>query len=188
MILDSILEKVGVSLLTDIFLAIAFLLVGIFLGKIIANLLLKISKSIDVEKRVKPSFVKLIIVVIKWSIYIGFFNLALGQLPFPLLTELVRKILVVVPAFTAALILISIGFVIAVYLRDVVEDSEVTEWRMLSQYLYYFILYVFGVYAINLALVSVDVMVRNWITIALTTIVIAALTYVVVKKEVKKIN
>ena len=174
------------EVLVGIFLAIGLILVGVFLGKVIAYLLKKIVKNVEVKNFIRPSFLGLIIVVIKWSIYISFFNLALGQLPFPILTELLRKVLIVVPAFTAAIILIAIGFAIAVYLREVIEDSEVTGWRTLSQYLYYFVLYVFGVYAINLALISVDKMVRNWITIALTTVVIAALTYVLVRKDIKK--
>jgi len=174
------------EILVGIFLAIGLILVGIFLGNIFAYSLKKILKNIEFKNFIRPSFIGLIIVVIKWSIYIGFFNLALNSLPFPKVTETISRFLVIVPAFTAALVLIGVGFSIAVYLRGVVKDSEIAEWKMLSQYLYYFVLYVFGVYAINLALISVDAMVRNWITIASTTIIVAAATYVIVKKECGK--
>jgi F0F1-type ATP synthase membrane subunit c/vacuolar-type H+-ATPase subunit K len=169
-----------------IFLAIAALLIGIVVGKVFAKILTKLAKKGELGKEVRPSFIGLIIVVIKWSIYIGALNVSLMLLPFPALSDLVNRVLIVVPAFTASLVLIGIGFAIAIYLREVVEDSEITGWKTLSQYLYYFVLYVFGVYAINIALISIDGFVRNWITVALTTVVAVALTYAVIKNEIKK--
>ena len=103
----------------------------------------------------------------------------------PVFTNVLTSALITVPAFVGAIVLIGIGFAVAIYLRNVLVDSKVDEWKTLSQYLYYFVLYVFGAYAINLALVSFDKIVRNWIVIALTTILVGALTYVIVKKEFK---
>ena len=169
-----------------IFLAIVVLLVGIAIGKLFAKLLNKLARRGELTKDIRPSFIGLIIVVIKWSIYIGALNVSLMILPFPIFSDLLNRVLIVVPALTASLVLIGIGFAIAIYLREVVEDSEITGWKTLSQYLYYFILYVFGVYAINLALISINSFVRNCITIALTTVLAAALTYVIIKNETKK--
>jgi len=172
--------------LLDIFLALALLLAGIFLGKFVAYILKRINKATDVKEQVSPSFVRLIITVIKWVVYIIFINLALKQLPFPFLGNFFSKILLIIPAFVGALILIGIGFAIAIYLRGIIEDSEITDWKALSQYLYYFILYVFGVYAINLALIAIDEIVRNCITVSLTIIMVVALTYIIAKKEIAK--
>ena len=172
--------------LLSVIIAIGFLLVGIFLGGFISYLIKKVMKGTDIEKDIRPSFVGLIATVIKWAIYIVFFDLALKQLPFTFLGDFFGKILLIIPAFIGALVLIGIGFAIAIYLRSTVEESEISGWKALSQYLYYFVLYVFGVYALNLALITIDKVVRNSITIALTAIVVAALTYVIVKKEVGK--
>jgi len=174
------------QVLVGVIIAIGILLVGIFLGGFISYLIKKVLKGTDIEKDIRPSFVGLIATVIKWAIYIVFFDFALKQLPFVFLEDYFGRILLIVPAFVGALVLIGIGFAIAIYLRGTVEESEVTGWKDLSQYLYYFVLYVFGVYALNLALIAIDEVVRNWITIALTAIVVAALTYAIVKKEVKK--
>lgn len=173
------------GLILRAFLAVAILLTGIFLGKIVSYLINKIVKGFNIDKKIRPSFVGLIAVVIRWSIYFGFLSMALKGLNIPAFTDVLTNVLITIPAFVGALILIGVGFAIAIYLRKVVEDSEMVEGETLSKSLYYFVLYVFGVYAINLALVSFDKLVRNWITIILTTIMVAALTYVVIKHESK---
>jgi len=112
-----------------------------------------------------------------------FFNLALKQLPFLFLGDFFGEILLIIPAFTGALILIGIGFVIAIYLREVIVDSEIREWKTLSEYIYYFILYVFGVYSVNLALIAVDSFIRGILIVTLTVVVGGAVAYDIVKKK-----
>lgn len=174
------------GILLSSFFAILILLIGIFLGMFVSYLIKRIVKGVDVDDKIRPSFIGLIAVVIKWSIYIGFFSVALKVLNIPVFTSVLTRMLITIPAFVGALILIGVGFAIAVYLRNVVADSKIDGWETLSQYLYYFVLYAFGTYAINLALVMFDQFVKNWIIVALTTIVVAALTYVIVKKELMK--
>ena len=173
------------AIILNSFLAILILLVGIFVGIFVSYLIKRVVKGVDVDKAIRPSFVGLIVVVIRWSIYIGFLSMSLKILDIPVFTNVLTSALITVPAFVGAIVLIGIGFAVAIYLRNVLVDSKVDEWKTLSQYLYYFVLYVFGAYAINLALVSFDKIVRNWIVIALTTILVGALTYVIVKKEFK---
>lgn len=186
MIFEEVFLKVGGNLLLEMFLAVVILLIGIFLGKFVAYVLSKIVKTADIKKGISPSFLKLIIMVIKWSIYIIFVNLALNQFSIPQISGLVTKVLVVIPALTAALVLICIGFAIAIYLREVVEDSKVIEWETISIYIYYFVLYVFGVYALNLALISIDSLFRNILVILLTAIIGASVAFVSVKKYLAK--
>jgi len=188
MIFEELFLKIGGSFLLEIFLAVIILLIGIFLGKFVAYILSKIVKTADIEKEIRPSFLKLIITVIKWSIYIIFVNLALSQFSIPQISGLVTKVLVVIPALTAALVLIGIGFAIAIYLREVVEDSEVTEWKTLSIYIYYFVLYIFGVYALNLALISIDSLFRNILVVLLTAIIGVSVAFVSVKKYLAKLQ
>ncbi len=185
MALQMILDNMRNPIFFDAFLAIALLLLGIFLGKLIASLLSKIAKVIDIEKRIRPSFVKLIITVIKWSVYIIFINLALNQFTIDGLSSVVVDMLVVVPALTTALVLIGIGFAIAVYLREVIEDSNVSRCEVLSEYIYYFVLYVFGVYSLNLALISIDPLVKNILIIVFTVIIVGATAFSKVKNEFK---
>ena len=166
-----------------IFIAFGLVLFGIFLGKILVYALKQLAEKIELEKNIRQSFINLILAVITWSIYIIFINLAIIQLSIPGLAEMISKTLVVIPALTGALILIAIGFAIGLYLRDVIEDSDVTGWKMISQYFFYFIVYIFGVYALKLALISLDAFVTNMIIIVLTAIVGVAIAYSAVKKN-----
>jgi len=171
------------EILINGFLAIALILAGIFLGKIVGYGLRRLSKKIELEKNIRPSLIKLIISVIKWAIYIVFIDLALIQLPIPGLTLVITRILVVIPALVGSLILISVGFGIAVYLREIVEDLEITGWKTLSLYLYYFILFVFGIYALRLALISVESFVINWILIISSAGFVVGLLYLIIKDK-----
>lgn len=171
------------SVLINIIFAVGILLVGIFLGKLVSYLIKKVMKKLDIKKKVHHNFAKLAVVAIRWSIYVGFLGIALSKLSIPFFTNVLTKILVTIPAFTGALILIGVGFAIAIYLRNTIKDSEIEELKTLSQYLYYFVLYIFGVYAVNLALISTDNIVRNSVIVVLTVIIITASAYVFIKKK-----
>ncbi len=175
------------SLLFEIFLAIGILLFGILFANLVSHLLLKLIKAIDINKKIRDSFVRLIIIVIKWSIYITFLIISLSKFSVPIIGDFITRVLVVIPALTTALVLIGIGFAIAVYLREVIEDSEVTEWKTLSIYIYYFVLYVFGIYALNFALISVDSLLRNILIVLLTAIVGVSVAFISVKKYLAKL-
>lgn len=186
MILDNISGWMGSILLLNIFWAIVLLVIGVFLGKFVSYILSRIVKGTDIEKEIRPSFVRLIITVIQWSIYIIFINLALSKFSIEGLSDIISDILIVVPALTGSLVLIGVGFAVAIYLREVIEDSEITGWETLSQYLYYFVLYVFGVYALNLALVIMNEFIKNILILALTIIIGSAVAFISVKKEIGK--
>ena len=89
---------------------------------------------------------------------------------------------ITIPAFTGALALLAIGFMIAVYLREVIEDAEVTGWDLISKMVFYFVLYVFGVYALKTALISFDETTTNFIILILTAVISSAVAYGYVKK------
>jgi MFS family permease len=167
----------------NLILAVILLGVGIFLGKFVKFLLRKIIEKAEVEKTTRKSFIDLLLTVAKWSIYIMFVALALDQLGIPQLTSWLTSILVVIPALVGALLLIAVGFAIAAYLRDIIEESGILGWKILSMIFFYFILYVFLVFAIKTALISQDRDTVNIIVIVLTTIVAAAIAYWHVKKS-----
>lgn len=153
----------------NLLIAIVLIMVGIFLGKIIKFGLRNLVEKINVNKLVKPSFVNLFLVVIKWSIYILFIDIALIQLGIPAFTNWLTTILGVIPSLTGALIIISVGFAIAVYLKKVIVDSKVEGWPMLSQIFFYFIIYVFIIFALKTALISLqDKFISNILVVAFT--------------------
>ena len=140
----------------DVLLGILIIIVGVFLGKLVKFILRKITEKIELRKIINYQLINLGLNLIKWAIYLTFFALALQLMPFPTLTNLLAKFLVVVPAITSALILLLIGFLIANYLRELIIDTEVGGYRLFANYIFYFLIYIFGVYTLNIALVSLE--------------------------------
>lgn len=169
--------------ISDIIIAIVLIVVGILLGKIIKGILKKIAEKAEINRTVKQSFIDLFLVVIEFSIYLLFLNLTLNQLNIPQLISWISNILIIIPALVGALILIAVGFVIASYLKDVVEESKVINWEILSKIVFYFVNYVFLVFALKTALISIDNTTVNILLVLLTAIIAAAYSYRFAKKK-----
>lgn len=166
--------------------AIGIIFLGIIFGKLLGLGLKKLSKQLELHQQIRGSFIDLFIVIIKWSVYIIFINLGLGQLEIPALTNIFTNVLIVIPAFTGALILIALGFSIAYYLKNIIKSSEVKGWKIISQIVFYFVLFVFGVYALKTALISFDEKTTNTIIIILTGVIATAIAYTTSKKELNE--
>jgi len=164
-----------------IIFAIILIVVGIIVAKLVKKGIKKILEQVKVKEKAGGSFFNLLIWVIQASIWILFINLALTQLNIPQLTNWLTNILIIIPAFVGALILIGAGFAVAVYLRSVVEDSDVIGWRVLSMIMFYFVLLVTLIYALKSALISIDNQVSNIIIIILTAIIGAGVAYYHIK-------
>ena len=169
-------------LFKNILIGLIFIIIGIGLGRISFIILSKLLKKLSIKNKVSESFIRLLLTIIEWSIYIVFINLALKQLDIPLITGIITKVIIVIPAITSALILIGAGTAIAYYLREVIEDSEVLGWKMISMYFFYFITYVFGVYSLKIALISVETLFVNIIIVVFTFIIASAIAYSHIKK------
>jgi len=159
---EALLKKVSSIQLTageffaNLLIAIAIVIAGIFLGKIVKFLLRKGLEKLKASKIVKPSFLDLFLVIAKWSVYILFINFALIQLGIPEFTGWLTTILGVIPALTGALIIISAGFAIATYLRNIISESKIEGWQILSQIFFFFIVYIFMIFAFRTALISLS--------------------------------
>jgi len=140
----------------NLLIAVLLIILGIFLGKAVKFFLRKGLGKLNVEKFVKPSFVKLFLVIIKWSIYILFINLALTQLNVPSITTWLTTTLSVIPTLTGALIILAIGFMIASYLKKIVIESKVQNWQIFSQVFFYFITFIFMIFAFRTAMIPMN--------------------------------
>ena len=178
-ILSSIGEKLGISdfnsFITNLIFSAGYLVAGIALGMLIGFVLKKFISKAELEKATEKSFISLFSVAIRWSIYILFLSLALEQLGIPQLTSWLTSILVVIPALVGALILIGVGFAIATYLKSVIKESSILNKEALSMILFYFVNYVFLVYAIKTALISLDKNSINIVIVILTAVISVAL-------------
>ncbi len=183
------INKLGQNLNQFIFnllLAILLIIVGIFLGKLVKYLIRRFFEKIKADKAVKWSILELILTIIKWSIYLLFIYLALGTLNVPTLTGWLEKALLPIPALVGALILVVVGFIIASYLKEVIEETEVEGKDALAKAVFYFVWYVFLVYAVKTALISQEVNIVNTLIMVLTVIIAIAISYTEAKKAVAK--
>lgn len=163
-ILDSVKEALftkisGINfssgeVLLNVLIAASLIILGVIAGKLVKFVLRKFLEKINIKKIAKPSFVNLFLVVVKWSVYILFINLALMQLRIPEFTGWLTTILGVIPSLTGSLIIISAGFAMANYLKKVISDSKVDGWQTLSQIFFYFILYIFIIFALKTSLLT----------------------------------
>ncbi|MEK6848805.1 MAG: hypothetical protein AABX65_04200, partial [Nanoarchaeota archaeon] len=130
---------------------------------------------------VSYGFANVAISAIKWAVYVFFANMALIRLEIPQITSWLTSILAVFPALIASLVLIVVGFSIATYLKNRIEDTKVENYELLSSIVYYFLLYVFVLFAIKSALISQDVFITNILIIVYTMIVAVLILFKHVK-------
>ncbi|MGD2072340.1 MAG: hypothetical protein PVG65_02500 [Candidatus Thorarchaeota archaeon] len=170
--------------LVNLVLAVILVGVGIFLGKFAKFILKKISDKANLSKTIRPGFIDLFLTIIKWSIYILFLSLALTKLGIPQFTNWLSSTLVMVPALVGALILIVVGFAIAVYLKDLVEESKILGWEVLSMIFFYFTIYIFLIFALKSALYGQNNEFVNYIILILTIVSSSAVAYGYAKKAI----
>jgi hypothetical protein len=162
--------------LTNLVIAIILIVIGIFLGKLVKLLLRKLFDRIKLKKKINPEFIDLFLVIIKWSIYILFINAALIQLGIPIFTNWLTTILGVIPALTGALIIISIGFAIGTYLKEVIIESKLKNGDILGEIFFLFTNYIFIIFAIKTALISIkDIFITNLLVLIFTILGAVAL-------------
>lgn len=180
MILDTIKEELFKKLsaivsptkfLVNLLIAIILIIVGIVIGKITKFIIRKGLEKIKIDQLVKPSFFNLSLVITKWSIYVLFINLALIQLGVPQVTNPITTILGVLPALTGALIIIGAGFMIGSYLKKIIIESKIKEGKLLSEILFYFVNYIFMIFAFKTSLITLkDQFIVNFLLLVFTSL------------------
>jgi magnesium-transporting ATPase (P-type) len=166
--------------------AILIIIGGVVLGKVIDLLLRSLSKTTGLDKHVRGSFVDLTLLIIRWSVYLIFLNMAIAELEIFTLTLFFSKILLAIPAFTAGLLILILGYALAFYLKKIIKSSETTGWEFVSQLVFFFVLLMFIIYSMKTALILFDEMVVNALIVIIVTISSAGVMYFFVKKELKK--
>jgi hypothetical protein len=169
------------QLVTNIIIAAILIGMGIAIGFLVKYLLNRVLEKADFKNSQK-SFMGLFVSVVRWSIYILFLNFALIRLGIPQFTDWLTNILVVIPALFGALILIGVGFAIASYLKEVIEDSRISGWKVLSEILFIFVNYIFIVFAFKTAFISLDSGTVNVLVVIITAALAAGFAIWYVRK------
>lgn len=150
--------------------ALVIIALGIFVGKGVSYLMSKFGEKLDLDKKMRSSFWGLIVNLVRWSIYLVFLNWAINQMGVPNLTSALSKVLLVIPSFVVSILIVVIGFIIARYLKDISQESVDKENEFISKYLFYFVIFISGVYALKIALYNFDTNILNSLTIIFSII------------------
>lgn len=167
-------------------IALSLVILGIIIGKLVGYGLKKIISKLEILQKIRPVFISLFIGILRWSIYLIFFAIAIENLQIPTLSVFVSKTVIIIPAIVFSTILIAIGFSIATFLQRLIHESQIKEAHLLSGILFFFILLIFGIYALKVALLPFDPTTVNYLILVLTTVISIALAYMFVKKELSK--
>lgn len=174
------------DLLLNLVIALILLVLGIFIGKSIKYLLRKLIEKLKITKIINKPVIDMILIIIKWSIYILFINFALTQLAIPLFTGWLTTILSIIPTITGSLIVIVVGFSLSVVVRRTILESNFKDNVLLSEILFYFINYIFIVFALKMALIFLkDMFIINSLTIVFTVFGLVALLVYIYKNQNK---
>jgi hypothetical protein len=186
MALYDVLEEITLDeLILRGFFALGIIIIGVLIGKIIDFILRKIAEKVDLHKHMKSSFIDLTLLIIRWSIYIIAINMAINQMGIPAITDYLSVFLIAIPAFVGGLLLVIFGFALAFYLKKVIKASESEGWEFVSQIVFYFVMTIFGIYGLRVALAPIAEAARNSIIIIAVSIGLAAAAYYTVNNQLK---
>lgn len=171
------------NLIWKIILFIALIILGFIIAKIISYSLNKFFKRAEVEKALSKNFVDLFINVVKWSIILLFINFSINTLNIPFLINFITPILTIIPAFVGGLILIGLGFIIALYLKEVIEESKIKEKDIFSKIIFYFVLYVFIIFSFKTVMINQDKNLVNQLILIISVISACGITFWYAKKK-----
>ena len=170
-------------LILRLMLSIGIILLGVIAGKLVNLGLKRLFRRAELEKRIKSGILDLFRAIVRWSIYTVFFIWGLTQLGTNTLTQAIMSILIIIPTFVGALILIITGFSIAYFLKRIIRESGIKGVEILSEAIFYFVVYISGIYAIKIALVSMGEQTTNYIVLILTAVFGTIGAYFLIKKQ-----
>ena len=170
-------------LILKIFFVLSIIIAGVICGKLVNFGLKRLFKRIELEKKIKGGILDLFRAILRWSIYVIFLTFGLNQLGTTNLTKAIMSLLIVMPTFVGALIILVIGFGIAHFLRKVLDESGIKNIELLTSTIFYFVVYIAGVYAVKTALVSFGEPFTNYLIMILTAVFGIVGAYFIIKKN-----
>jgi hypothetical protein len=170
-------------LILRILVSVGIIILGVIFGKLVNFGLKRLFKKIELEKKIKGGILDLFRAIIRWSIYLVFLVAGLSQLGTTNLTKTITSVLIIIPTFVGALILIIAGFSIAYFLKRIISESGIKNVEPLSEVVFYFVIYLAGIYALKTALVSFGDSLTNYLIMILTAVFGLVGAYFVIKKN-----
>ncbi|MBU1252437.1 MAG: hypothetical protein KJ905_00840 [Nanoarchaeota archaeon] len=170
-------------LILKVIFAVGLIVVGVIFGRIVNIGLKKFFDKIELETKIKKGICDLTRAIIRWSIYTAFFIGGISQLGIST-TKTVTNVLVIVPSFVGALIILIVGFGLAYFLRRIINESGAKHISALSESMFYFITYVSSVYALKTVFIPLGE-ISNSIILVLTASFGIVGAYFIIKRNLE---
>ena len=149
------------SLAAAIILLIIGWAVGILVGKVTREVMLRLKVDKYLAKGKKPLFslTDILSVIFRWSIYLVFIQAAVEALGIAVLVTFLSNILGFVPKLIRAILLVVVGYGVAEYVREQIETSKLSYSDIISKLLFFLIVYI--AIAMALPLMGVETFIVN---------------------------
>ena len=186
---QNLIGDLDLNLLTlRVLLALGIIILGVICGKLVNSGLKKLFQKLELEKKIKIGILDLFRAIVRWCIYTVFLIWGLSQLGITDLTKSITSVLIIIPAFIGALIVIIIGFSVAYFLRRIIKESGIKGIEGLSEVVFYFVIYIAGIYAMKTALISFGEQLANYLIMILTGAFGVAIAYFFIRKQHLPVN
>jgi len=142
--------------------AIILLVVGLALGKIVGRIVREVLVRLNVDKHLsgkeKLAFrvSDVFDLIIRWIIYFVFVQAAAEQLGIHAIIMFVGRIIAFLPGLIFAAILIIVGYILAIFLKDQIISSKTLYGDLVGKIVFFLILYVSIALALPLMGINAD--------------------------------
>lgn len=151
----------------NIAITLIIIIIGVFVGKLVKFILNRISNRLKLRDVFKFGSVDVALIIIKWTIYIFFIEVAIKHLNLPYISTTFTEIISIIPKSIGALIAIVMGFFLGQFFLKAIVQTKNKEWLLLGNISLYFFIYVSFIISIQLLFMPNEFLTK-WITLILT--------------------
>lgn len=144
----------------NILLALAILIVGYVLGKIVDAVLKAVLKKSNIDKYIKkpnlPKISDFVPFVCKWYVYLAFISAAFSQevLGIPMIAFWVASIMSFIPNVIGAAIILFVGYIFGQWFKDTITIKKNVYAEITGNTVLFFVMYVALAMALQLLSIS----------------------------------
>ena len=181
-------QEFSLELLNKMIIPILILIAGIILGKIVIKTAKKIIEKPEANKVINRTFFEILAIFVGWSIYIASFSLGIKYLDMPIITNVLSDILLVIPAFIGAIVVLITGSIVAGYLKKIISKSGLEDNQTISESVSTLVVLLTLIYSLKIAFLPLNSVLMNWIVLSAAVIFLLERTYQRCRLDKKEVS
>ncbi len=148
-VLDNFVTS-AVNYVPNVISAIILLVVGLIVGKVVGRVLkevlirIKLDRYLLGEKKIPISITNILVVIVKWWIYLAFITAAVSKeiLGVETLANWMATINNFIPNVVGAALVVIVGYVIGEYIKDQINKTKTVYANIVGKVMFFLIMYV----------------------------------------------